>query len=342
MYARFYKGMTAVAIAATMALGGAVPALATTSSTNGSFGVTYNLTGQGSSLAETLTFEAAAEKVTDAAAGVTTANMPLITIDNVNFDAGALNSTTSTTSKTAVITVPKTYTSVGKYYYTVTVGHNTHNAGVAYNGDTLEVEVQVTNGTDGNLVAQVAYVKDVTNANKKLSATDGIDFAFKTGDLSVSKTVQGNLGDLSKYFAFDVTFTAPAGLTYGTYTIDGGSDGSGNPATVSLTAGESTKVTVYAKSGDTVNLQDLPAGVTYTVSEHDYSADGYTSEQTATPDGSITGGDTDAAAWTNTKGQDTPDTGVFLNNAPYIAILGGVGAAAIIVINRRRHANDED
>jgi hypothetical protein len=41
---------------------------------------------------------------------------------------------------------------------------------------------------------------------------------------------------------------------------------------------------------------------------------------------------------TNTK-EGTVDTGVLLNNAPYIAIIGGAAVVAIYVVNKRRHSD---
>lgn len=337
MNAKLTKGLAAAAISAAMMLGAAAPALAATTTTNANFDVQYNLTGEGSSLAEDLTFTPTCTNVTDAADGVTKDNAPNITIENVKFAAGALNSTTSKANADATIVVPTTYTSVGKYFYDVKVGHNTKNAGVTYDDETLKVEVVVENGAKpGDFVAKVAYVK---SGEKKIDGTDGngISFDFKTGDLSVSKKVTGNLGDKSKYFDFTVTFTNPADVAYATsYTIDGGSEGSNNPTSVTLEAGKNTAVTIHAKDGDTVNFQDLPAGVTYTVAEA--KADGYETTESKKADGSITGADKDADEFTNNK-ESKVDTGVLLNNAPYIAIIGGAAVVAIYVVNKRRHSD---
>ena len=341
MNAKLTKGLAAAAISAAMMLGAAAPALAVTTKNNANFDVQYNLTGEGSSLAEDLTFTSTCTNVTDAANGVTKDNAPNITIENVNFAEGALNSNNKKANADATIALPD-YTSVGKYYYDVEVGHNTHNAGVTYVDETLHVEVLVENGANkGDFVAKVVYVKsDKKNTDKgKITDKDGdgISFDFKTGDLSVSKKVTGNLGDKSKYFDFTVTFTNPADVTYAaSYTIDGGSEGSKNPTSVTLEAGKDTTVTIHAKDGDTVNFQDLPAGVTYKVTEA--KADGYTTTESNTPDYEITGNDKDVAEFTNNK-QSEVDTGVLLNNAPYIAILGGAAVVAIYVVNKRRHSD---
>lgn len=337
MNVKLTRGLAAAAVSAAMMLGTAVPALAATTATNANFDVQYNLTGEGSSLAEVLTFTPTCTSVTDAAAGVTKETAPNLKIDNVNFAAGALNKDTKKANADAVIVVPDTYTSVGKYFYDVKVGHMTTNAGVTYDDETLKVEVVVENGDKpGDFVAKVAYVK---SGEKKITGEDGkgINFDFKTGDFSVSKKVTGNLGDKSKYFDFTVTFSNPANETYATsYTINGGSEDSKNPTSVTLEAGKDTVVTIHAKDGDTVNFQDLPAGVTYTVTEAE--ADGYTKKETKTPDGTIAGADKDEAEFNNDKTSEI-DTGVLLNNAPYIAILGGAAVVTIYLVNKRRHSD---
>lgn len=88
----------------------------------------------------------------------------------------------------------------------------------------------------------------------------------KAASLTVSKTVDGNDGDSDKSFEFTVTFTdTTLNGTYGDVAI---TDGVG---------------TFNLKDGETVVLEDIPTGTGYTVTETDYSADGY---ETSANDGS--------------------------------------------------------
>ncbi len=110
-----------------------------------------------------------------------------------------------------------------------------------------------------------------------------LDYGMAYGDLTVSKALDGNGADSTKAFDFTVTLgdTSVSG-TYGDMSFTNG------VATFSL------------KGGESKTAEDLPAGITYTVTEADYSTDGY--ETTKTGDtGSIAEGMTATAAFTNKR-----------------------------------------
>ncbi len=106
-----------------------------------------------------------------------------------------------------------------------------------------------------------------------------------TGELSISKEVDGEGADPDKLWDFTITFDG-ANESYpysGSYT---GTIQSGD--TISLAHGESITIT------------DLPAGATYTVTEADYTADEYRSESEGAQ-GVIVGEAKQIAAFVNTK-----------------------------------------
>lgn len=103
------------------------------------------------------------------------------------------------------------------------------------------------------------------------------------GGLVVTKTVDGNAPIEGAEFSFTVTLsdTSITG-TYGEMNFENG------VATFTL------------KNGGSRTATGLPNGITYEVTEEDYSADGYvTTSEGAT--GTITGGETVTAAFTNTR-----------------------------------------
>ena len=59
------------------------------------------------------------------------------------------------------------------------------------------------------------------------------------------------------------------------------------------------------KGGESKTATSLPAGTSYTVTEADYSADGYVTTKTGDT-GTITDGKTATAAFTNTKNTTPP------------------------------------
>lgn len=104
-----------------------------------------------------------------------------------------------------------------------------------------------------------------------------------TGSLTVSKTVAGNAGDQQKAFNFTVRLSDTSiNGTFGDMTFTDG------VATFTLKHGESKTAT------------GLPAGITYTVAEDDYSDDGYVTTKTGDM-GTIAKDGTSTAVFTNTK-----------------------------------------
>ena len=116
------------------------------------------------------------------------------------------------------------------------------------------------------------YITEGSEGGKSDTFTN----TYSAGALSISKTVDGNMGDHDKYFEFTITLTGEEGKTYAdSYAITGGTYDK-NPETISVN-GEA--VTVMLKDGDTINIANLPYGVSYTVVETDANADGYTANE---------------------------------------------------------------
>lgn len=103
------------------------------------------------------------------------------------------------------------------------------------------------------------------------------------GNLSVAKTVAGNNGDTSKAFNFTVTL-GDTGINgkFGEMTFANG------------------VATFVLKHGESKTAVDLPAGITYTVTEVEADKDGYTTTS-VNASGSIIKNNTAAATFTNTR-----------------------------------------
>lgn len=114
---------------------------------------------------------------------------------------------------------------------------------------------------------------------------------FKTGtagNLAISKTVAGNDGDLNKKFNFTVAFTGASG-TYSYFGTGGASNGS-------LSSGD----TISLAHGEGIVITGLPKDAEYTVTETDYSSDGY-STTSIDATGTIAADETQTVVFTNTK-----------------------------------------
>lgn len=285
----------------------------------------YKLVGDGSSLAESFTLAQVGDGVVTE--GEATAAPALGTIQPAQFAAGAASAEGA--EGEIVIALPA-YSNVGKYEYTLQeVAGST--AGVTYFGSTIKLVVTVINDDPSGTLR-------VAGVHTELQETDGksdtFENTFSTGDLLIKKTVDGSLGDKTKYFEFTVTLEGEAGKDYAdSYAISGGSKAE-NPTTIVV----GTPTTVYLKDGDTLTVEDLPYGVKYTVEEKDYSEEEYQTAKTGDT-GTISAAD-QTAAFTNTKG-GTPDTGILLDSLPYVIIIGLVAAAGIFMVAKRRKADSE-
>lgn len=335
MNVKLTRGLAAAAISAAMMFGTAVPALAEDAS-SATVPVTYSQEGQGTRPSETLTYTSTNLSV-EGSSKYSGTNFPNLTITGATVSNDTANANVT-------ITLP-TYETVGVYKYELTPSYTVSNdAGVTYDTQKLYVVVTVEQGKTG-LERTVAVHRGTETGAK----TGDVALKYSTGQLTVTKNVTGNLGDTQKKFNFQVTLNGPDGKAInGTYhyTLPGETE----QKTISFTNGTAT-VSGALANNDSIVITDLPDGVTYKVSElngntaiaedGNGTVDGYTLKSVEKSDDSetISANDKDTETFTNDK-TGTVDTGVILNNAPYIVILGGVAVAAIYFVSRRR--NNED
>lgn len=259
-------------------------------------------------------------EVTD---GEATSAPALVAITGAKFTEGAATGDGAIGNITVAL---PTYEKVGVYEYTLKeVDGKT--AGVSYYNGNIKLVVTVINGDDENLRIAAVHT-EAENGTKSDTFTN----TYFAGTLDISKTVEGNLGDKEKYFEFAVTLTGVEGKNYAdSYAVTGGSSGVKNPTTIAI--GETA--TFKLKDGDTIHIANLPYGVTYTVTET--AAPGYTTTNTVAQ-GTIDKAGQEAA-FTNTKTGNI-DTGVYLDNLPYILVFAGVLVIAAVFVVRRRRFED--
>ena len=229
-------------------------------------------------------------------------------------------------------------TKPGIYYYTVTETPS-NTAGVDYAADPMIMVITAGYADDGEDSTLSYWVglhdsKEFNNKNKPFENT------YTAGSLKVTKKVTGSLGNKDKKFNIDVTFTAPAGKTVkSTITYVNNGEKSIAPAawTLNTTTNQyEATVTVELAHKGFVQFNNIPKDVTYIVEEQDYSREEYTATYGDSKSGTIAN-DVKSTTITNQRGDDTIDTGVILDNAPYILMLAIVaGGAMTLVIKKRR------
>ena len=307
----------------------------------------YKLDGLGTSPEETFNFTISDAKVTNAGSKVDQSALPVPTISSVKYTAGGATTDGNTQNVTVDFNKDGSliYTGVGIYTYQVaeTAGKT---LGVAYDNKTYTMKVTVVNGdTVGSY--KIHSVSFTDNATKQKDDAPSFTNTYTANTLSVSKTVDGALGDKDYPFEFTVNFaknTENAEKTWTDAITAEKTDANNNKSTVNITS-DSASFTL--KHGESIKFSNVPAGLTYTVSET--AVDGYETKingsetATAAVNGKVTtSADTDNAeenvTYKNIKGIETPDTGVILDNAPYIALLAIVafGGVALILNKRRR------
>ena len=342
---KLFAGVVAVAMMATMAM----PSFAakhtydeTKLEDHSSITVTkvYTMVGTGSSPKETFTLEQVGDGVVTKG-GATTAPA-LGTITGYEFAAGA--ATASGAKGDITINLPENYTAPGVYEYTLkeTVGSN---AGVTYrdSNKTIKLVVTVVSDDAGKLY-RYAAVHTEESGDKSDEFTDN---TYSANALTVKKEVKGNGADRSKYFDFTIKLTGEQGKTYAEkYTITAGSGVDTTKSATSISV-DGDAVHVWLQNNGTVTIANLPAGVRWEVTEVGAALDAESSkvmngeyEVTVPADANGTvsvaeNADNDVV-FTN-KSTVNVDTGVILDNAPYILMLAVVaGAAMTLVIKKRR------
>lgn len=262
-----------------------------------------------------------------------------------NLEIGALT-VAGNQDQALTVNVPS-YTEVGTYHYTLSEVAGS-GQGVTYTSDTIGVSVLVTydyEDADKDGYCMTAEVGITMNNGKK---NDTFSNNYDVGSLAISKEVTGNMGDRNKYFDVTVAFTAETGKTVeSAITVSGGSSND-NPTTVAGNWTGTKTVNIKLKDGDTLTFTDIPAGVTYEVTESDvYSKDtnkngenGYDAPKYTLSDSTkkVASADTDTVKITNHKNTQI-DTGVYMDNLPYIAALAVILCFAAVLLMRRRHTN---
>lgn len=263
---------------------------------------------------------------------------------------------------------------VGEYTFTITETMEKAYQSVTAERETLTMVVSKVNAkeVDSTATADFGYfVALYDSEGNKILATDAFKNKYGDGNiqnLKLSKTVHGALGNLSKDFTFKIKFTkadalqnnTDTGLYKGpqvaelssTATIKDGTTDIAKSAYLEL----DKEYTVTLRHNDSLNLSNLPAGIKYEIYEDDSQVEN--SAVVVTVDNvkyTVTVTDTtfDAKEPTKIKGEvgstdvttafqntnpDSPDMGVVLDNAPYIAMLAivAIGGVALMLNKRRR------
>lgn len=264
--------------------------------------------------------------------------------------------------------------SVGKYTFTIVESMDKAYQSVTAERGTVKMVISKVNAkeVDSTATADFGYfVALYDSEGNKILATDAFKNKYGDGNiqnLMLSKTVHGALGNLSKDFTFKIKFTkadalqnnTDTGLYKGpqvaelsnTATLKGGTTAISQNAYLEL----DKEYTVTLRHNDSLKLSNLPAGIKYEIYEDGSQVEAgavvvtvdnvkytvtvtdtaFDTTETTKIKGTVNNTDV-TAAFQNTN-PDSPDMGVVLDNAPYIAMLAivAIGGVALMLNKRRR------
>ena len=347
---KFFAGVVAAAMMLTV---GATAAFATVGTTtpvtndgSGTFTITKKYTAENDNTfapAETFKLQQTAKsgKQMSASYGSTVPDLNTVSGENkgivgvVSFTAEASGEQTGSFT----IGLPK-YEGVGVFTYTLEEVSAT-NAGILNDGRKFTVTVYATQGENG--IETGVTVHENTDKNSKV---DSINNKFQAGALTIHKDVKGSMGDKAYQFPFTVTLSSAKPVTAKLRV-----NGEESNVTFTKASEDATKYTAtfnFNLSDDgNYTIGNIPYGVDYVVSEDGESGNKLTvgSGENAVEyavaynnnNGAIEGASATATV-TNTAGNAIIDTGVILDNAPYIALLAivAIGGVALVLNKRRR------
>lgn len=178
-----------------------------------------------------------------------------------------------------------TYTAPGTWTYSVNETTGTE-AGYSYDPTVYLITVTVTD-TNGVLSAVPSFQTTAGDPADRITFTN----TYSAGDLIVKKTTAGNAPIAGKEFRFTVTLSdSSINGSYGGMTFTNGA------ASFTL------------KDGEEMKAENLPNGVSFVVTEADYTGDGYVTQKTGDT-GTILGNGELTASFTNTRNLASPDPG---------------------------------
>lgn len=284
----------------------------------------------------------------------------------VHFDSVAATDTNAASAKDLGIKIEDFDLPAGPGKYVFEISENIPQdsekvLGVGYDNTKRYLSITVANDAtmSGNFVyyAQLysEYADDATlgAVDKKVDgknaftntygqSQDGKDLVH---NVVINKQIAGNFSDLSKSFNFTIKLS-PADGKKNDYvgakvtTYDGSTDGVRNQI---WAIDGSTEHNISLGRNQSIELENLPEGVIVTVVETDGSE--YTVTKSDDTTGALSGSTITATisnvdgkiGFINTK-EGTPDMGVVLDNAPYIAMLAivAIGGVALMLNKRRR------
>lgn len=258
--------------------------------------------------------------------------------EGIEFTADSNADTAAEYIKSGAITVDATkFTTPGIYHYVVSETEGTYE-GITYDKTSYDLYVYVENvGGEIKVAGVTASIPEGEGKPEKATEIAFTNDYGKTNDMVhsvlITKEVTGNQGDKTKGFSFFLSVDGDEGELYKVvYTNQMDEE------TVSYLTSGAEAASYTLKNDESLQIYGLSAGDTYTVTEADYSGDGYTTtvneEETNTKTGTTAEGNV-TVAFKNNKNVTTP-TGIAMTFAPYALMVVFAGVFAVMFLRKKR------
>lgn len=270
--------------------------------------------------------------------------------NSISFTPG--DTVAATYNGTGTITVAEnvkeTFKNPGVYHYVLKETAGTYD-GITYDPIEKHIYVYVANN-DTDLIVEAVTVADGKNGEIGTEAKcDTLKFTNVYGDGStpnddihdfiIKKTVTGNQGHKNKPFSFTVTIDGDVADKEGAEKYMAvKTPKTGEAETIHITDGLTQTFTLM--DGETLHIYGLSEKDKYTVTETDYSADGYTTTvKEDNAEGFLTA-DGITVEFINRKDVG-PVTGVAMTFAPYVLLVAAAGGLGAVVLGKKKREDDE-
>lgn len=254
------------------------------------------------------------------------------------------------------------FESTGVYEYILQESQGSYD-GITYDTQKIHIYVNVGNNDTDNGYKVLSVWSTDDKTNNKLGELKFInrygygDTTDKIHDFTIKKTVSGNQGEKNKEFSFTVTIDGddadkPEAGAEKYMAVK--KSKTGEEETIHITDGVAQNFTLM--DGETLHIYGLSEKDTYTVTETDYSADGYTTIVKADvendefvnipaigrpgEDGKVLTDDGWVVEFINDK-HVGPATGVAMTFAPYVLLVAAAGGLGAVVLGKKKREDDE-
>ena len=224
----------------------------------------------------------------------------------------------------------------GSYRYVVTETAGNYE-GLEYTDEAKYFDVYVTydKESNSNQITSYAFVNP-QNAKEKDDGVFTNDYDTENEplyDVVIEKEVTGNQGDRNKAFNFLVGVDGATNENF--YVVITRQGGTTDTLTL-ISDADPTQITL--KDGESAKIYGLSETDEYTVTETDYSSDGYTTtiDNTKTNTKTSTISTDTTVTVENNKNVTTP-TGIIMNFAPYILMIGAGVVLTVVFFGRKRY-----